>query len=137
MRSCKEEASQVSLIGLVIFNKAELMELGACVGIELVKHDKLLNISEACDEVVEDKLNPLGMLSLSKKEAIQIGQCFGVIKYIYDYYDDAKYQAPYYSSYRRSDNVYQCEKGMRAVSILRASEQKFSSRADIRDVLCR
>ncbi|CED59512.1 putative exported protein [Moritella viscosa] len=70
----KDIASQVNRIDLIMFDKAELMELGTCVGVELAKHNKLENLSEACDEVVEDRINPLGMLSLSKKEAVQMGQ---------------------------------------------------------------
>ena len=134
---CKDVASQVNRIDLIMFDKAKLIELGTCVGVELAKHNKLENLSEACDEVAEDKINPLGMLSLSKKEAVQMGLCTGVINYIYAHYDGEKYESAFYPRYQRYNDVYRCEKGGAAVNTLRNSGKTLSSREAIRDVLCK
>jgi hypothetical protein len=135
---CEESAAQISKIDLMFFNTKEVIKHGECVGIELAKRGFMRELPKACDEVVENENNLLGPLELSKKEALQIGQCVGIINYIYDHYHGEEYQSEHDNNYysKRRNNIYQCEKGMTAVKILTATESSLSSRSKIRDVLC-
>ena len=133
-KECIQEEENISKFSLILFNKAELINLGSCVGVASIKRDANLDIVESCKEVVEDKTNTLGVLSLSKAEAIQIGQCLGVINYIHNkYHNESMYQG---YSYRRSNETYQCQKGMAAVkSIIELSDSRVN-KLILRDALC-
>jgi len=132
-KECVQEQEKVSSFSLILFNKAELINLGNCVGVAAIKRGNSLNIVESCKEVDEDKTNALGVLSLSKAEAIQIGQCLGVINYIHNKYHDEYINNNY--NYRGND-IYQCQKGMTAVkTIVRLGAQKIS-KSTLRDSLC-
>lgn len=130
--SC-ENYTDVAKSSLVIFSKKELIELGECTGVALLKRRGLSTLTQACNEVIEDRLNPLGIMSLSKAEAIQIGQCVGVINYVYQRYHDERVSRSYYGS---RSNVYQCLKGRRAVDVLSNQPQSRYSRNEVRDLLC-
>jgi len=135
---CEEGVSQINKTNLIFFNSAEVIKVGECVGVELVKRGIDQELSKACGEVIENKTNVLGALSLSKKEALQIGQCMGVINYVYDRYNNEEYRPSrydrYYSKYK--NYVYQCDTGMTAVNKLTITSASLSSRSKIRDVLC-
>jgi len=135
---CEESVAQISTTNLIFFNSTEVIKVGECVGVELVKRGVMEALPKACDEVVEHKNNLLGALSLSKKEALQIGQCMGVINYVYDRYNDEKYNTSRYDSYysKYKSYVYQCVTGMTAVKKLASTTYSLSSRSKIRDVLC-
>ena len=131
-KECAKEKKDISSNNLIFFNKAELINLGSCVGVASIKRGVSLNLVKSCNEVVEDKMNTLGVLSLSKAEAIQIGQCLGVINYIY-----AKYHDEYiYDPYGRSSGIYQCKKGMSAVKAITKQEETSMSKLTLRDSLC-
>lgn len=135
---CEESLTQISKANLIFFNTTEVIKVGECVGVELIKKGIEQELTKACAEVVENEDNVIGVLSLSKKEALQIGQCFGVINYVYDRYNDEQYKASRYnresSKYKRY--VYQCTTGMNAVKKLISTPYAVSSRSKIRDVLC-
>jgi hypothetical protein len=131
VKECTQEEENISSFSLVFFNKAELINLGSCVGVATIKRGAHLDIVESCKEVVEDKVNLLGVLALSKAEAIQIGQCLGVIQYI-----NNKYHNEYHNEYTYSNGIYQCKKGMAAVkTIVKLSDSKVS-KTMLRDRLC-
>ena len=118
----------------VLLSKKEFIELGECLAISLIKKRTPLNVVESCSEVDEDRRNILGIFSLSKLEAILIGQCVGTINYIYQHYDNEPVSS---YSYRSSKaNRYQCTKGPQAVDILRQSTAKSYTRTKLRDLLC-
>ncbi len=133
-KECTQEEENISAFSLILFNKAELINLGSCVGVASIKRGTRLDIIESCKEVVEDKVNLLGVLALSKAEAIQIGQCLGVINYIHNkYHNEYIYKR---NTYRRNNDTYQCQKGMTAVkTIVRLGPQKIS-KSTLRDSLC-
>lgn len=135
---CDESVSQINKTNLIFFNSTEVIKAGECVGVELVKRGVDQELPKACGEVVENKTNVLGALSLSKKEALQIGQCLGAINYVYDRYNDEKYHPSRYDSYysKYKSYVYQCATGMSAVQRLISTTHSLSSRSKIRDVLC-
>lgn len=135
---CEEGIEQISKTNLMFFDTTEVIKVGECVGIELAKKGAMEHLPKACDEVVENKNNLLGGLSLSKKEALQIGQCMGVINYVYDRYNGERYNLSRYDSYdlRYKNSIYQCDTGMTAVIKLAATNATVSSRSKIRDVLC-
>jgi hypothetical protein len=127
VKECTQEEENISSFSLVFFNKAELINLGSCVGVATIKRGAHLDIVESCKEVVEDKVNLLGVLALSKAEAIQMGQCLGVIQYINN---------KYHNEYTYSNGIYQCKKGMAAVkTIVKLSDSKVS-KTMLRDRLC-
>ncbi|MFT7006556.1 MAG: hypothetical protein ACJAXJ_001064 [Colwellia sp.] len=127
VKECTQEEENISSFSLVFFNKAALINLGSCVGVATIKRGAHLDIVESCKEVVEDKINLLGVLALSKAEAIQIGQCLGVIQYINN---------KYHNEYTYSNGIYQCKKGMAAVkTIVKLSDSKVS-KTMLRDRLC-
>tara|TARA_R110001583_G_scaffold98166_5_gene243124 strand:+ start:31262 stop:31714 length:453 start_codon:yes stop_codon:yes gene_type:complete len=127
VKECTQEEENISSFSLVFFNKAELINLGSCVGVATIKRGAHLDIVESCKEVVEDKVNLLGVLVLSKAEAIQIGQCLGVIQYINN---------KYHNEYTYNNGIYQCKKGMAAVkTIVKLSDSKVS-KTMLRDSLC-
>ena len=117
----------------VLFNKKEFIQLGECIAVNFIKKQTILNLPRACEEVTENQLNPLGILSLTKLEAIYIGQCIGVINYIYQHYHD---EAVQYNRRSRRNRKYSCVKGSAAVKILSASVNDENYRNDIRDLLC-
>ena len=126
--------SEVSKASFVLFNKKEFMQLGECLAIAALKNQKKLDLVRSCNEVDEDRRNFLGILSLSKLESILLGQCMGTINYIYEHYNKERV-----SDYRyRSSNhrVYRCNKGVKAVDILRSINEKEVGRSDVRDLLC-
>jgi hypothetical protein len=135
---CDESVSQINKTNLMFFNSTEVIKAGECVGVELVKRGVDQELPKACGEVVENKTNVLGALSLSKKEALQIGQCLGAINYVYDRYNDETYHPSRYDSYysKYKSYVYQCATGMSAVQRLISTTHSLNSRSKIRDVLC-
>ncbi len=117
----------------VLFSQRELMELGACTGVALLKDHRLSALPEACNEVKESK-SVFGIATLSKAEAIKVGQCAGVINYIYERYNNERITN--YSGYKRRNQVYSCIRGDEAVNILSKSGLSTSSRNDVRALLC-
>lgn len=118
----------------VLFSKKEFIELGECLAVSFIKKSVPLNVIESCSEVDEDRRNILGIFSLSKFEAILIGQCVGAINYIYQHYDNEPVST--YSYRSRQTKRYQCIRGLQAVDILRKSTAKSYSRTKLRDLLC-
>tara|TARA_R110001599_G_scaffold82854_2_gene222839 strand:- start:32016 stop:32492 length:477 start_codon:yes stop_codon:yes gene_type:complete len=118
----------------VLLSKKEFIELGECLAISLIKKRVPLNVVESCNEVDEDRRNILGIFSLSKLEAILIGQCVGTINYIYQHYDNEPVSTYRYRSHQTKK--YQCTKGLQAVDILRQSTENSYSRTKLRDLLC-
>ena len=135
---CEEGLAQVSTTNLIFFNTAEVLNIGKCVGVELVKKGIMNGLPKACDEVVENNSNLLGSLSLSINEAIHIGQCMGVINYVYERYNGERYNLSRYDRYssKYKKYIYQCDIGMVAVRKLITTNASLSSRSKIRDVLC-
>lgn len=136
MKDCSH-LSNAKEAEIALFNKETFIQLGECIAVNLIKKKPIINLSRACDEVIEDKSNPFGDFSLTKLEAIYIGQCIGVINYIYQHYNDEtvdiiKRKQTWNSRYRK----YSCIKGLKAVSILRASANEESNRDNIRELLC-
>ena len=115
---------------LILLKKREFIELGECVGIALLKENRLKNLPEICSEVIENKLTPLGGLSLSKLEAIKIGQCTGIINYVYERYDSKTLKYDY------SDEMFHCVKGIQAAKILTMQSDNYQSVKKVSDVLC-
>jgi len=115
----------------VLFSKKDFVALGECLAINLIKQKAPLNLLESCNEVDEDRRNILGILSLSKLEAILMGQCVGAINYIYQHYDNEPV-----STYGVETKTYQCTKGFSAVDIIRQSASDSISRTKLRDLLC-
>ncbi|WP_010561988.1 hypothetical protein [Pseudoalteromonas spongiae] len=119
----------VTELDFVLFSKKEFIELGECLAINAIKSNLPFNMLEACNEVDEDRRNILGIFSLSKSEAIRIGQCVGAINYIYQRYNDEPVN---HYSYR----TYQCTKGIYAVDIIRAGLFGEVNRKNLRKALC-
>jgi len=128
---CKEYEEMVSS-SFVLFSKTELIELGACTGVALLKDHRLSTLGDSCKEALEAN-SALGIATLTKVEAIKVGQCAGVINYIYGRYHDERVG---YSSYSRRGYVYSCIKGYEAVNLLSEKSQRRYSRNDVRDLLC-
>jgi hypothetical protein len=118
----------------VLLRKKDFIELGECLAVSLIKKRTPLNVAESCNEVDENRRNILGILSLSKLEAILIGHCVGTINYIYQHYDNEPVSTYSYNS--RKTKRYQCTKGLQAVDILRQSTANLYSRTKLRDLLC-
>lgn len=126
--------SEVSKASFVLFNKKEFMQLGECLAIAALKNQKKLDLVRSCNEVDEDRRNFLGILSLSKLESILLGQCMGTINYIYEHYNKERVSDYRYRSSSRV--VYRCNKGVKAVDILRNIKTEEIGREDIRELLC-
>jgi hypothetical protein len=117
-----------------LFNKKEFIQLGECLVVHTIKNGPITNLPMLCNEVIEDKSTPLGIMSLTKLEAIYIGQCVGVINYIYQRYNEENISLNNFR-YGRSKKYY-CVKGTLAVRILSERNHGESKRNDIRDLLC-
>ena len=117
----------------VLFNKKEFIELGECLAIYTAKNQHVKDLSMMCDEVTENASNPFGIMSLTKLEAIYIGQCVGTINYIYQRYNNELLVSR--RGYRSSEK-YSCYKGVEAVDILRKNASDSMSRNEIRALLC-
>ncbi len=115
---------------LILLKKREFIELGECVGVALLKENRLKNLPEICSEVIENKLTPLGGLSLSKLEAIKIGQCTGIINYVYERYNTKTLKYDY------TDETFHCIKGIEAAKILSMQSENYQSVKKVSDVLC-
>ncbi|MEO2282047.1 hypothetical protein [Pseudoalteromonas pernae] len=122
---------EVTELDFVLFSKKEFIELGECLAINAIKTNLPINIVEACNEVDEDRRNILGIFSLSKSEAIRIGQCMGAINYVYQRYNNEPV-----NSYSYSNKTYQCAKGVSAVDIIRAGLFDDVNRTNLRNALC-
>ena len=118
----------------VLFSKTEFIQLGECLAISFIKKKVQLNFVESCNEVDEDRRNLLGIFSLSKYEAILIGQCKGIIDYIYQHYDNEPVNSNSNRSY--SQALYHCTKGIEAVDRIRQSSTTLTTRTDLRNLLC-
>ncbi|MBU2925808.1 hypothetical protein Q4530_01105 [Colwellia sp. 1_MG-2023] len=116
----------------VLFSKKEFIQLGECLAVSFIKKRIELDLIESCNEVDEDKRNFLGVLSLSKLEAIKIGQCIGVINFIYQHYDNEPVNS--WGSYKYK--TYHCLKGNRAVDRIIRSRATLLNKQDIRKLLC-
>lgn len=119
---------------LLFFNKMDSIKLGECVGGKTIKKKSIVNLPSACDEVIEDKLNPLGIMSLTQLEAIQIGLCRGVINYINQHYHNEA--VPKHLTNYNYNKKYFCRDGFDAVNIIRKSSSDKHNRSDVRDLLC-
>jgi hypothetical protein len=126
-----KEASEAQF---TLFNKTEFIQLGECLAVHTIKRGPITDLPMLCDEVREDDSTPLGNWSLTKLEAIYIGQCVGVINYIYQRYNEESVSLNNYR-YGRSKKYY-CVRGESAVKILRESNHEESNRADILNLLC-
>ncbi|GHB59019.1 hypothetical protein GCM10008107_05180 [Psychrosphaera saromensis] len=124
----------VGKANFVLLNKKEFIQLGECLAIHFIKKHSELDLVRSCNEVDEDRRNLLGILSLSKLEAILIGQCVGAIKYIYQHYNNE----PINNSSNRwqSTYVYRCIKGKKAVDKIRYSSKKLLNRTNLLKLLC-
>lgn len=120
---------EVTELDFVLFSKKEFIELGECLAINAIKTNLPINIVEACNEVDEDRRNILGIFSLSKSEAIRIGQCMGAINYVYQRYNNELVN-------RYSYKTYQCAKGVSAVDTIRANLFGDVNRKNLRNALC-
>jgi len=120
---------EITELDFVLFSKKEFIELGECLSINAIKTNSPINIVEACNEVDEDRRNILGIFSLSKSEAIRIGQCIGAINYIYQRYNN---ESVSHYSYK----TYQCAKGFSAVDTIRAGLFGDVNRKSLRNALC-
>jgi len=118
----------------VLFSKKEFIQLGECLAVSLIKERTPLNLFESCNEVDEDRRNILGIFSLSKLEAILMGQCVGAINYIYRHYDSEPVSEYRYRS--SQTKKYQCIKGLHAVDLIRQSSSNSITRTKLRDLLC-
>jgi hypothetical protein len=126
-----KEASEVQL---AIFSKKELIELGECLAVYTIERKSIIDLPMFCGEVIEDESTPLGDWSLTKLEAIYIGQCFGVVDYIYTRYNKQFFIVN--NNGYRSNRKYSCYRGGDAVKILRKKASNKMSEYDIRDLLC-
>jgi len=126
-----KEATEAEFI---LFNKKEFIELGECLAVHTIKNRAITDLPMLCNEVIEDKITPFGIMSLTKLEAIYIGQCVGVINYIYQRYNEENIIRNN-SRYGRKTKYY-CVKGLSAVKILSESNNDESNRSEIRDLLC-
>ena len=63
-----------------------------------------------------------------------VRKCIGTINYIYEHYDKERVDNYQYSSSNRL--VYRCNKGEKAVDILRNIKEEGIGREDIRELLC-
>lgn len=117
----------------VLFSKKEFIQLGECLAVSLIKKHSAVNLVESCNEVDEDRRNPLGILSLSKYEAILIGQCVGAINYIYQRYDN---EPVYNRPNSNSQKVYHCAKSKKAIDIIRLNKQPMLDKTDLKKLLC-
>ncbi len=113
----------------ILLNKKEFIQLGECSAVALLKLGELKKLNEACAEVIEDKNNVLGILSLSKSEALKIGQCVGVINYIYERFHNEVVNGRY-------GEKYSCSKGIKAATYLSAQSSSMKRRDQLRDLLC-
>jgi hypothetical protein len=116
---------------LVLFNKKEFIQLGECLAVNRLKTQSDIDLVRSCKEVDEDRRNYLGILSLSKLEAILIGQCIGSINYIYEHYNNE-----FTNNWRNSSEKYTCIKGKEAVYRIMYSSMAFFNRANLRNRLC-
>lgn len=108
----------------VLFNKKDLIELGECVALEVIKSDKPYDWGTTCREFLEDERAILGNLVLSKLEAIQIGQCVGAINYIYMRY------------HKEDRNSERCLKGKDAIQVLAILRDDSITKRELRSLLC-
>lgn len=126
-----KEASEADSI---LFNKKEFIQLGECLAIHTIKRKPIVDLGMLCKEVIEYQNGPFGTLSLTKLEAIYIGQCSGVISYTYQRYNE-EYTSNSSLRHRRN-NKYSCVNGMDAVRVLSEITEEKISRSKIRDLLC-
>lgn len=118
-----------------LFSKKEFIELGECIGVYTIERKPILDLSMLCDEVREDETNPFGNWSLTKLEAIYIGQCLGVIDYVYNRYNRQFVMRR--NSWNTQNEKYSCYRGGDAVKILRKKASIKMSEHDIRDLICK
>lgn len=128
---------EISESQFVVFNKKEFIELGECLTVHTIKRRQVKHLPKLCAEVIENQDNPLGIMSLSKLEAIYIGQCMGAINYIYNRYNNElvnQYSNNY--SYRYKER-YVCRKGIQAAKVLINDATNSMSRNEIKSILCK
>jgi len=125
---------EVSEANSVLFNKKEFIQLGECLAIHTIKRKPIVDLGMICKEVIEYQNGPFGTLSLTKLEAIYIGQCSGVISYTYQRYNE-EYPSNMNLRHRRN-NKYSCVNGMDAVHVLSEITAEKTSRSELRDLLC-
>ncbi|MDT0628054.1 hypothetical protein [Alteromonas sp. W364] len=109
----------------VLFNKKELIELGECLALEVLKGNNAYDWGNTCREYIEDEQAILGTLVLSKLEAIQIGQCVGAINYIYVRY------------HKEEGQFASCFKGKKAVQLLADLRGDSLNKRELKTLLCR
>ncbi len=127
------EYEKIAESDFILLNKAEFIQLGQCVGIELMRTERMNHLVEACSEVVEDNISPLGVFSLSKVEAIKIGQCLGAVDYVYYEYNGTKYYDWYSDSYK----TVHCTQGNVAAKSLSLQTGSLDTVQDVRTVICK
>ena len=114
---------------MLIFSSQKLIKYGECFGVQQLKKRAIQILPAACSEVIEDTNNLISYINLSKSEAIKIGQCVGVINYIYDNYHNTFIA-------QDRDSKYNCNKGLVAVKLLVAVSYPLINRRDVLRVLC-
>lgn len=124
MKDC-ENLDALDKKSFVLFNKKELIELGECAALEVIKSNKPYDWGKACREYIEDEQAFLGTFVLSKLEAIQIGQCIGAINYTY---------MRYHKEEGRSTS---CLKGKEAIRVLVTLTDDSISKRELKSLLCR
>lgn len=131
------ENSDLSTNKLVFFSKIELVRLGECIGVELIIKGQLPDLVESCKEVREDRSNVLAIFRLTVAEAIQMGQCLGVIRHVYSqYHQQAVEEQRHYNRFY-SRQVYHCEKAFSAVKLIIGLGKAQLSHTMIKHSLCK
>lgn len=129
-----QHLEQATKSEFILFSKRDLVELGECIGINFLKNKVDIDLVTSCKEVSEDRRNPLGILSLSKVEAVQIGQCVGVINFIYQHYHGEKVFNERIKKY--SNREYRCKRGNEAVVIISTADKVNWDRNIVKNLLC-
>jgi len=123
MKTC-ENLDALDTKSFVLFNKKELVELGECVALEIIKSNKSYDWGKTCREYIEDEQAIIGTFVLSKLEAIQIGQCIGAINYTY---------MRYHKEERHSAS---CLKGKEAIQVLATLTDDSINKRELKSLLC-
>lgn len=132
-----EQQEEVSKSSFLLFNKKDLIRLGACVGKQMIMDERISQLSLACNEKIESLDSPLGIMGLSKAEAIQAGVCVGAINHVYERFNNKRIERDRkgYSRYERK--VYKCKRGPIAIRILIDTSGDLTiTRNVVRDLLC-
>jgi len=125
------------------FRLKTAIKLGECLGVKQLKEGQSIALKEACEEVKEDSESMVSYLNLSMVEAIKIGQCAGIINYIYNNYNRASYQDPdlnenryRYTNTYKNRYKYKCKKETNALTAILSSNERKYITSTILKILC-